>query len=160
MTPTLDVERFRILTGGDPRIEEIAVGMAKAGNLVALVSDGGAMAFIRTDKPFEWKVTLGFHPDARGAAAKDDINLGLTWMFANTDAVEIMGNIESENKACIALVPYTYGGQLTDYGEVKVYRTTIERWASAYGLKSAIEAMEAAGNGAKVDVLRKRSILP
>lgn len=158
MTPTRDVEKFRLITQGNEDMERRALELADAGRLVALASDGGAMVFIRTDKDAEWKVSLAFNPDARGEAAKTDINDGFAWMFINTDAVNIIGTIAAENKACLAMVPHTLGYELEDQGAAKVYRARLDRWASDYGLKGAIEAMEAAGNGKKVDVLAKLGV--
>lgn len=160
MSPTDDASKFVRLSGGDAELEAKARALIAAGRMVALSSDGGAMIFVRTDRPEQWKVSLAFDTDARGAAAKDDINDGLAWVFANTDAMEIMGTIDATNKACLALVPYTHGGKASNEGETYRYSATFDRWAAAIGVNSAVAMIQTAGNDEKLSDLRARGLIP
>lgn len=160
MQPTTDVSKFIFLSGGNTAMEQAALRLVSEGRLVALTSDGGAMIFVRTDKPEEWKVSLAFDVDSRGAAAKDDINDGLAWMFVNTDAVEVIGTIYATNAPCLALVPYTHGGKAANQGETYRYTTTISRWADAIGATEAAAAFANAGRDEKLAEMRARGLLP
>ena len=42
-----------------------------------------------------------------------------SWMFENTDADRLVGEILKTNKACLALVPLVSGGELSDFDDNK-----------------------------------------
>lgn len=115
----------------DAKFSEVFGRQFKSSDIKAprymLEGDGGAMMFVEAG-PRTYKITLGFDLASRGLNAKAAINDGIAWLFNNTDAETIIGNIAADNKACLAMVPHTYGYELIDHGDVKRYVVTRKAW--------------------------------
>lgn len=98
-----------------------------AGEAYALKTSAGVALFVRC-APAAYKITLCLVNKLSGTQTKQSIIDAFDWMFANTDAEVLQGYISSDNKACLAMVPQTWGYTLTEDGGGKMYVLTKERW--------------------------------
>lgn len=97
------------------------------GNAFALYSDAGVAIFVKSE-PRTYKITLALVKGAKGPETKRAINDSFAWMFMQTDAQRLVGFIDNGNKACLAMVPQTYGYTLTDVDGGKLYTVTRKGW--------------------------------
>lgn len=115
-------------------------------------TNAAALKFVRAG-PGLYDIGLEGVPGAKGDALKATINDAFSWVFVRTDAYVLQGQIASDNKACLALVPQVPGYRLERGDLSHKFTLTLARWAQSYGLKKALSEMRAAGQSVKADKL-------
>lgn len=120
--------------------------------MIERISDAAVLRFRQSETGL-YVIDLQGNPGADGAALKAAINDAFRWMFVNTDALVLRGDIDARNERCLALVPHVPGYKLNRGAETHTFVLTLAHWAKAYGIERALSEMRAAGQSVKADKL-------
>lgn len=129
--------------------------ITKRDDIYALVNEAGFSIFRREYKGL-YSFIVGTDPAHRGKHAKDMINDSFSWMFINTDAYVLSSTIDKTNLASLSISIHTLGYRLYDTPDpcpVKLFKSTLVRWAKEYGLEKALSEIRAARQFEKADKL-------
>lgn len=131
MELTVDRQRMNARTLASWGVTIDVFDMVKTHGGFVMEGDGGLALFVRNG-PREYRVTVGFDPDNRGAAAIKALNDAYAWVFENTDTQKLVGYIRSGDKPALLFTSHLIGGEIeSDDGLTVVASITRERWAKA-----------------------------